>query len=153
VWPIHVDHRFILRFNEANATIMPVLRILPLVLLFLIACKEEEEPQPLDIIASDFEGEWTVTSFTLDSQNNTSSLNSVIFEIYSNGDIAISNTNLFGSYEVDVATKVFTVDLTNPTAPSDAINGAWQLLAKTETTLTIRSYQQANKKQMVLAKR
>ncbi len=131
---------------------MPVLRILPLVLLFLIACKEEEEPQPLDITAADFHGEWMVTSFTLDGQNNTSSLNGVMFEIYSNGDIAISNTNLFGSYEVDVATKVFTVDLTNPTAPSDVINGAWQLFAKTETTLTIRSYQQANKKQMVLSK-
>lgn len=131
---------------------MPVLRILPLVLLLLVACKEEEEPQPLDITAADFEGEWTVTSFTLDGQNNTSSLNGVIFEIYSNGDISVSNTNLFGSYEVDVATKVFTVDLTNPTAPSDAINGAWQLFAKTETTLTIRSYQQANKKQMVLSK-
>lgn len=132
---------------------MPVLRILPLVLLFLIACKEEEEPQPLDITAADFQGEWTVTSFTLDGQNNTSSLNGVSFEIYSNGDITVNNGTSFGSYKVDEITDIFTVDLSNPKAPSEVINGAWQLFAKSDNTITIKSHLQDNKKQFVLTKK
>ncbi len=124
-------------------------------LVVFVACSKDDDPQPVVITVADFEGEWTITKYKLAGDDNTSLFADYTFEIFSNGDFLINKNgqnDSYGSYEVDETTKVFTVDLTNPKDPSEVINGTWQVYEKTDVSLTLKSFEQGQKKDFVLTK-
>lgn len=128
-------------------------------LVGLAGCTKEEDPKPVDISSDDFLGEWKVVTFKAGGEDQTGLFETFSFDILSNGDFIINknggydaNESSYGSYTVDVELKTFTVDLANPKTPSDAINGAWQVYAKSATSLTLKSFGQNQKKDFVLEK-
>ena len=124
-------------------------------ILTMAGCSNEEDPEPVDIAAADFHGEWAITSFKLAGEDQTATLSGFTLEIFSNGDFLINKdgaNDSYGSYEVDETTKVLTVELRNPKTPSDAIDGTWQVYAKSDQSLTLKSFAQGEKKDFVLTR-
>ncbi len=118
------------------------------------ACNKEEDPEPIDIVKANLLGEWEIASFTLNGQNRTAELADYTYEIYFNGDFTVNKGAIesYGSYDVNATAKTFTVNLTNPKPPGDAIDGAWQVYENTETSLWLKSFEQADGKEFRLTK-
>jgi hypothetical protein len=125
------------------------------VVLAMLGCSKDEDPKPVAITAADFEGEWSITTYKLAGTDETAAFSEFTFEIFSNGDFLVNKNgqnDSYGSYEVDEATKVLTVDLTNPKEPSKVIDGTWQVYEKTDESMTLKSFEQGEKKDFVLTK-
>ena len=130
-----------------------VLYILPLVIL-IQSCNKEEDPEPVNVVKADLLGEWNIASYNVNGQNRTAEFNDYTFEIYFNGDFTVNKGTIdsYGSYEINDADKTFTVALTNPKEPGDAVDGAWQVYENSENTLWLKSFGQDENKEFRLTK-
>ncbi|GEM_PF-4428838 len=111
------------------------------------SCSDDDEGEaiplpvsPTDITASN--PAWAIASFAENGENKTSDFNNSGFEIFSNGDFQIlldGSVDSFGSWSISSDDLVLTISLSNPKPGTSAIDGDWNVTAKSGNALTLRS--------------
>ncbi len=98
-------------------------------LLILAGCKKAIENAQDDlVIRAMTDGEWVISSFTLNSNNITSDFSPYKFKYYSNRTVdAINNGSVekTGTWDGSTATMIISANFTAATYPLNLINGNW----------------------------
>ena len=108
-------------------TFLPLL----LILLFFTGCKKTIEKLQEDaIIKAMTDGQWKITSFTLNGADITSSFSSYKFQYYSNKTVDAFNNGSVektGTWDGDAATMTTSANFTGVVVPLSHVNGSWQI--------------------------
>jgi hypothetical protein len=105
-----------------------------LALLLLIAfsgCKKAIENAQEDLVIKAMtDGQWKVTTFTLNSNNITNDFTNYRFKYYSNKTVdAINNGSVekTGTWDGDAANMTTQANFVSPAYPLNLINGTWKI--------------------------
>ena len=108
-------------------TFLPLL----LILISFTGCKKTIEKLQEDaIIKAMTDGQWKITSFTLNGADITSSFSTYKFQYYSNKTVdAINNGSVekTGTWDGDAATMTTSANFTGVVAPLSHVNGSWHI--------------------------
>ena len=107
------------------------LPLLLLILIFFTGCKKTIEKLQEDaIIKAMTDGQWKITSFTLNGTDLTSSFSTYKFQYYSNKTVdAINNGSVekTGTWDGDAATMTTSAKFIGVAAPLSHVNGDWHI--------------------------
>ena len=108
-------------------------KLVPVIYLLIIlsGCKKSIQQAQEDIIIKAMtSGQWTVTSFTQNGSDITTSFTGYKFQYYSNKTVdAIKNGTVekTGTWDGDGPTMTTWANFANATTPLDLINGSWHI--------------------------
>jgi hypothetical protein len=107
--------------------IIPVLFII----IYLSGCKKAVENAQEDLVIKAMtNGQWTVTSFTLNGSDITTNFTGYKFQYYSNKTVdAIKNGTVekTGTWDGQASTMTTWANFTSAVAPLSLINGSWHI--------------------------
>ncbi|HEX6191063.1 MAG TPA: hypothetical protein VFZ42_01810 [Chitinophagaceae bacterium] len=132
-------------------TFLPLL----LILISFTGCKKTiEKIQEDAIIKAMTDGQWKITSFTLNGTDITSSFSTYKFQYYSNKTVdAINNGSVekTGTWDGDAATMTTSATFNGALVPLSHINGSWHI-DNSSWTYVVASQSGAQPKVMRLEK-
>jgi hypothetical protein len=132
-------------------TVLPILFLL----VSLSGCKKAiEKIQEDAIIRAMTDGQWKVTSFTVNGTDITSNFSSYKFQYYSNKTVdAINNGTVerTGTWDGDAGTMTTSANFAGAPTPLSLINGSWHI-DNNSWTFVVASQQGAETKTMRLDK-
>lgn len=98
-------------------------------LLFLTGCKKAIRDKQDDlVIMAMTDGQWKVTSFTLNGSAITADFNAYRFKYYSNNTVDAINNGIVektGTWNGSSATMIISASFSSPAYPLNLINGSW----------------------------
>lgn len=98
-------------------------------LLLLAGCKKAIEKAQDDLVIQAMtDGQWVVSSFTLNSANITADFSPYKFKYYSNRTVdAINNGSVekTGTWDGNTSTMIISANFTSASYPLNQINGSW----------------------------
>jgi len=108
-------------------------RLLPLITFFVftLSCKKAKENIYQDLVVKAMtDGQWSITSFTLNGTNITSDFNGYKFQYYSNKTVdAIKNgiVEKTGTWDGNASTMTTSANFPSAVNPLLLINGNWNI--------------------------
>ncbi len=103
--------------------------LLPFVLL--TSCKKAIENIQEDLVIKAMtDGQWKITSFTLNSNNITPDFDTYRFKYYSNKTVDAINSGTVektGTWDGDASNMTTWANFTSPAYPLSLINGSWRI--------------------------
>jgi hypothetical protein len=130
-----------------------------IIILFIapfISCKKQVEKIQEDlVILAMTDGQWAITSFTLNSNNITTDFTNYRFKYYSNKTVdAIKSGTVekTGNWDGDANAMTTSANFTTPPYPLDLINGTWQITRNSWTYVEATQTSGGNTKTMRLDK-
>lgn len=133
-------------------------KIIPIFLLitFFSGCKKAIENKQQDLVIQAMtNGQWQITSFTLNSSNITSDFTGYKFQYYSNKTVdAIKNGTVVktGTWDGNATTMTTSADFPAAVNPLLYINGSWNILNSSWTYVVASQTVGATVKNMRLDK-
>ncbi len=121
-----------------------------------ISCKKQVQKVQEDlVILAMTDGQWVVTTFTLNSNNITADFSSYKFKYYSNKTVdAIKSGTVekTGTWDGDASNMTTSANFSTPPYPLDLINGNWQITRNSWTYVEATQTNGGNTKTMRLDK-
>ncbi|TMI64492.1 MAG: hypothetical protein E6H07_00825 [Bacteroidetes bacterium] len=108
-------------------------RLLPLITFFVftLSCKKAKENIYQDLVIKAMtDGQWSITSFSLNGTNITSDFNGYKFQYYSNKTVdAIKNgiVEKTGTWDGNASTMTTSANFPSAVNPLQLINGNWNI--------------------------
>ncbi|MFN8290343.1 MAG: hypothetical protein U0U70_08805 [Chitinophagaceae bacterium] len=132
------------------------LSILLPALVVLSSCKKAVQNIQEDLVIKAMtDGQWGVTSFTLNGNNITADFAPYKFKYYSNKTVdAINNGTVekTGNWDGDASTMTTWANFNNPAYPLSLINGSWTITRNSWTYVEARQTSGSDTKTMRLDK-
>jgi hypothetical protein len=101
------------------------------IILSLASCKKAVEQKQEDLVIKAMtDGQWTVTNFSHNGTNITSSFSTYKFKYYSNKTVDAINSGTVektGTWDGNASTMTTWANFINPASPLDLINGTWHI--------------------------
>lgn len=102
-----------------------------LLLVTLISCKKTVEAAQEDLVIKAMtEGQWKVTTFTLNGTTITADFANYKFQYYSNKTVDAINSGIVektGTWDANAATSTTSANFTSPAYPLNLVNGNWHI--------------------------
>jgi hypothetical protein len=110
--------------------VLPKLIFASLVLLTLSCKKSIENAKENAIVSAMTDGEWVLTSFTLDETDITSQFNPLRFKFYANNTVDAINTGAVvksGTWQGDIGKMSISANFNGAENPLQYLNATWHI--------------------------
>ncbi len=149
VYMFILQHHYFLKLMKKIFTLI-------LLITFFSGCKKAIENKKQDLIIEAMtNGQWSITSFTLNGSNITSDFSGYKFQYFSNKTVdAIKNGAVVktGTWDGDANTMTTSADFPAAVNPLLYINGSWNIINSSWTYVVATQTAGANVKNMRLDK-